>query len=348
MKRMALVALAACGSSSPAIDAASTTAPDATPEPAAEIHFEGRFTDDHRFAWSGSTIRTRFRGTTISATLEDGGQNQFDVIVDGEAQPLLSPTSGASTYVLAQGLADAEHDLVLARRTEGFFGVTRFAGFEGATLVATPARSRRIEFIGDSITAGYGVLGDSATCPFTADTEAETHAWGALVAADLGAAHTAIAYSGIGVYRDYGGKTTDQMPVRFERTFADDPGTAWDFAWTPQVVVVNLGTNDFAGGDPGQAYTDAYVSFVAGLRAHYPDAWILIAHSPMIDGANRDLLRARLDAVVAASGTKVGFVDIAAQLASDGYGCDYHPNEITARKMADVTAAKIREVTGWR
>jgi lysophospholipase L1-like esterase len=347
MKRMALVALAACGSTSATRDAA-VPAPDAAPEPAAEIHFEGRFTDDHRFAWSGSTIRARFRGTTISVTLEDSGDNQFDVLIDGAAQPVLKPTAGEATYVLAQGLADQEHDLVLARRTEAFFGVTRFGGFEGASLVASPGRGRRIEFIGDSITAGYGVLGDSATCPFTADTEAETHAWGALVAADLGAAHTAIAYSGIGVYRDYGGKTTDQMPVRFERTFADDPGNAWDFGWTPQVVVVNLGTNDFAGGDPGQAYVDAYVSFVAAIRAHYPDAWILIAHSPMIDGKNRAVLRGHLDAVVASSGEKVAFVDIAAQLASDGYGCDYHPNEITARKMADVTTAKIREVTGWR
>ena len=56
----------------------------------------------------------------------------------------------------------------------------------------------------------------------------------------------------------------------------------------------------------------------------------------------------RSSSSVAASGNRVGFVDLAAQLASDGYGCDYHPSEITARKMADVTAAKIREVTGWR
>jgi hypothetical protein len=48
-----------------------------------------------------------------------------------------------------------------------------------------------------------------------------------------------------------------------------------------------------------------------------------------------------------AGDARIATMDVAEQLASDGYGCDYHPNEITARKMADVAVAKIREVTGW-
>jgi len=35
------------------------------------------------------------------------------------------------------------------------------------------------------------------------------------------------------------------------------------------------------------------------------------------------------------------------QLDADGYGCDYHPNEVTAHKMADAVAAAIRPLTGW-
>jgi len=357
MKRVAaMVALAGCGSGAAAHDAAGT-APDAQPAPAAEIHYLGRFTDEHRFAWSGSAIRTRFAGTTLSVTLDDSGQNQFDVLVDGVAGPVLRPTAGTGTYLLADGVADAEHDLVIARRTEAFFGVTTFGGFAGAPLVATPGPSRSIEFVGDSITCGYGVLGDAATCPFSADTEDESRAWGALAAADLGAAHSAIAYSGIGVYRDYGGSTVEQMPARYTRTLAEDATSVWSFARAPDVVVIDLGTNDFAGGDPGQPFVDAYVDFAAAIRGHYADAWILIAHSPMLsdtypEGAmHRTLARQHLEAVIAArqaaGDARIAYVDVAEQLAGDGYGCDYHPNQVTARKMADVLVARIRELAGW-
>jgi lysophospholipase L1-like esterase len=339
--------LAACGGggSTPG-DPDARRAPDAEAGPTADVHRIGRF-DGERFAWPGSTIRTRFSGTAISIELDDGGQNQFDVWIDGEPLPVLRPTAGVATYPLEQDLAPMEHDLVISRRTESFFGVTEFRGFPGATLVATEGRGRHLEFIGDSITCGYGVLGAEATCPFSADTEAETHAWGALAARALGADHTAIAYSGKGVYRNYGGEPGDTMRDLFPRTFADDPASTWDFRVTPDVVVIALGTNDFSTGDPGQPFVDAYLGLVGDVRARYPDAWILIAESSMVGGADRVLLRAHLDEVVAASDARVALVEIETQLADDGYGCDYHPNQTTQQKMADALVARIRQLTGW-
>ena len=147
------------------------------------------------------------------------------------------------------------------------------------------------------------------------------------------------------------------MPARYSRTLPDDPASTWSFAPAPDVVVVNLGTNDFAGGDPGAPFVDAYTDFAAAIRGRYPSAWILIASSPMIgdswpEGAmHRTIANGYLADVVArrreAGDARIATMDVAEQLASDGYGCDYHPNEITARKMADVAVAKIREVTGW-
>jgi lysophospholipase L1-like esterase len=343
----AVVALAACGGGGGQRDHDATGhVPDAEPGPAAELHRIGRF-DGDRFAWPGTTIRARFSGTELSVELGDSGQNQFDVWIDGQAQPVLAPGSGVATYPLAAGLADGEHEVVLARRTESFFGISEFRGFPGATLVPSAGRGRLVEFIGDSITCGYGVLGAEATCPFGADTEAETHAWGALAAAELGADHVAIAYSGKGVYRNYGGEGGDTMPDLFTRVFADDPRSTWGFAYTPDVVVINLGTNDFSVGDPGQPFVDAYRGLVADVRARYPDAWILIAESPMIDGTDRFVLRGHLDDVVAGSGERVALVEIAAQVATDGYGCDYHPSETTQQKMATALVARVRELAGW-
>jgi lysophospholipase L1-like esterase len=298
-----------------------------------------------RFAWPGTAIATRFTGTSIAIDLADSGDDYFEVTVDGVAQPPLHPGMGRATSMLATGLAAGDHDLVVAKRTESFVGVATFYSFPGATLVATPRATRLVELIGDSITCGYGVLGVGPSCSFSAATEAETHAWGTFAGSALGAAHAAIAYSGIGMYRNNAGDTTDQIPVIYNRTLADDPQSVWDFSYTPDVIVIDLGTNDFAQGDPGAPFVTAYTSFVQALQGHFATAKILLATSPMQSDPDRTTLHGYLDQVAAATSTTV--VDIPEQLAADGYGCDYHPSETTHQKMAAVLVPAIRAATGW-
>jgi lysophospholipase L1-like esterase len=358
-----LVGLAACGGGGAVPDGGGDGdggAADAGVGPIAKIHLLGRFdgapTDPGgaRFAWPGSTIRARFDGDAIAIRFDEAGGNQYDVTIDGGLQPVLVTSAGVQDYPLASGLAAGEHEVAVARRTESFFGVTGFLGFPGATLVDSEGPARWIEMVGDSITCGYGVLGAGPTCSFSADTEAETHAWGALAAAELGAAHTAIAYSGIGVYQNYGGEPSPTMPDRFPLTLADDPASAWPFtAYAPQVVAINLGTNDFSSGDPGSAFVDAYIDFVGQIRAHYPDTYIVVALSPMLSddypvGAmQRTLAAGYLQQVVAAGGARESYLPLDEQLASDGLGCDYHPGETTQQKMADALVAQVRALTGW-
>ncbi|HEY4059482.1 MAG TPA: SGNH/GDSL hydrolase family protein [Kofleriaceae bacterium] len=342
------VALAACGDDgSTASDAGGSDArSDAPPGVMEEVHYGGRFDATKQFAWPGSSLTTRFSGTTISIALEDGGENWFEITVDGVNQPPLQAMAGARSYVLASGLADGEHDLVFARRTESFFGTSKFDAFTNATLVPTPRPQRYIEFIGDSITCGYGVLGASATCMFDATTEAETRAWARLTADSLGALHASIAYSGIGMTRNNGGSTDNTMPDRYTRLFADDAESVWGFSYTPDVIVINLSTNDYAMGDPGVAFETTYVAFIKNLRSHFPNVPVLIATSPMLGNEARTTLRAHLDAI-AGQLDGVHVMDLAEQMPADGLGCDYHPSTVTDQKMAVVATQAIRDVTGW-
>jgi lysophospholipase L1-like esterase len=362
-RRLLVVAvMAACGGggdgddgdASAAADAPPGTvdAPPGTPDaavPVAEVHLIGRFADDGSFAWPGSAIAARFAGTELTISLDDGG-NWFDVTIDGVAQPVLVG-DGSGTYQLASGLAPGEHDVVITRRTESFFGVSRWGGFPGATLVPTAGPARLIEFVGDSITCGYGVLGDGPSCPFDAATESEPDAWGGRAARALDAAHTAIAYSGKGVYRNFGGEPGVTMPAHFELTFADDPSSQWSFSYVPDAVVVNLGTNDFSTGDPGQPFVDAYDDFVQQLRGHYPAAHLVLAASPMLGGADHDAHAQYLMDLVAAAAargdTNVSFLPIATQDLADGLGCDYHPGTVTAQEMADALVDHLRARLGW-
>ena len=328
--------------------------------PVSDVHLIGRVDSGDpagpRFSWPASAIVTRFSGTDLTLQLSDGGDDYFAVVVDGGAPTVLHTMGGQTDYPIAQGLTDGEHDVWIEKRTESFQGTAQFLGFTtntGGKIVKTPEPfSRKIEFVGDSITCGYGNEGMGPGCGFTAATEDEYLAWGAVAARALSAEHFGISYSGIGVYRDYSGSTTDQMPVKYERTFADDPNSTWDFSWIPDIVVVDLGTNDFASGDPGQAYVDAYTMFAQQIRGHYPKALILCAVGSMLSGQNLTQATQYAHQVIAARATagdsNMDFVDLGVQDGNaDGYGCDYHPTVATDQKMADKLVTKIKALKNW-
>lgn len=307
-----------------------------------------------RFGWSGTEIRARFSGPGLSLVLQDTAVSHYDVSVDGGAPVLLIVTGGPQPYEVATGLGPGEHDVVVTKRTETITGVTQLFGFVGKLVLSSAPSGRRIEIVGDSITCGYGVLGPNETCHFSASTESEPLAWGAIAAKQLAALHTVVAVSGLGVLRNYGGDTTETMPERYDRALANDASSLWDHhAFEPDVIVVSLGTNDFAGGkgDPGADFEVAYTSFLATVRAKHPHARIVAATSPMLSDSNRTRLHAYLAGAIAtrqaAGDTGVSFVDIDEQSEADGYGCDYHPSGATQRKMAAKLVAHVKPLMGW-
>ncbi len=335
----------------------------------ATIHFLGRFdTRDAagpRFAWPGSALAATFSGTGIKVSLTDAGTNYFTVVIDGGAPATLSTTGSNKTYTLASNLAFGSHTLVLTKRTESNVGVVQFLGLapQGGSLVPSPDPfTRRVEYVGDSITCGYGNLGMGPNCSFSADTEDETVAYGALAAAGLDAQQTVVAYSGKGMYRNNDGTTQDAMPVLFERTLADDPTSVWGFATPPpDIVVINLSTNDFAKGDPGASFHQAYVAFLHQLRTHYASAYVLCTLSPLLSGSDRSAslgyIQGAVQQVRTGGDDKVSMVAIPdeggttsifdVQQASDGYGCDYHPSTKTDALMATQLIPAIRGLTAW-
>jgi lysophospholipase L1-like esterase len=306
------------------------------------------------FAWSGTAIELRFQGTGISVTLTDGGNNLFDVIVDGK-QAVLPLVKGQMKYPLASGLADGPHDLLLYRRTEAFFGETTFDGFDvaaSAYLPGPPVPVRRLEVIGDSISAGYGNEGTNP-CPFEAKTENQFLSYEALAARALGAELFTEAWSGIGMLRNNGGDTAGTMPERYGRTLPERATSSWDFSkFVPHAVLINLGTNDFAKGDPGMAFQAKYTEFVAALRAHYPLARFFLAVGPMLGGTASTQAAAYLNGVIAtraaAGDENLALLAFETQDAqADGVGCDYHPSLKTHQKMATKLVATLKSDLGW-
>jgi hypothetical protein len=322
------------------------------------VRFVGRFdqsdTKGPQFEWSGSEMQARFSGTQVSVHL-NGSSNCFESVADGVAKKV-QYAGGDLTLALATGLAAGEHEVRLSRITEAFFQPVQFLGFSfgsGALLAPPPAPSRRIEVVGDSITAGYGNEGTSSSCSFSADTENHYLTYAAISARDLGADLVTLAWSGIGMYRNGGGDmSSPRMPERYLLTMPDVANSVWNFAnYVPHAVVINLGTNDFSGGDPGQPFVDAYVGFVTDMRGRYPDALIYLATSPMLGDPDHTTHRAHLQAVIDRRGTqgdsRLKILEFATQNSADGLGCDWHPNLVTHQKMATAMTAAIRADLGW-
>lgn len=171
--------------------------------------------------------------------------------------PASSTTFGTdSLVVLAEGLGEGEHTLRMQKRTEGEQGRTTLHAFRlarnGRLLPAPPSPGRHIEFIGNSLTCGYGTEGRSKDEPFEPETENCDKAFGCIVARYFGADYTLIAHSGRGAARNYGDRNTvseNTMADRLGNTFDESPLPAWNFTaspYRPDIIVINLGSNDFS------------------------------------------------------------------------------------------------------
>jgi lysophospholipase L1-like esterase len=320
------------------------------------LHFVGRVdaTDPNaaKFAWSGTGVVARFEGTSVGVRLSTG--QEYTVVVDGMVRPKLVPVSG--TTPIAMGLAAGAHTVELYRRTEGAQGVSTFMGFDfgGGMLLAPPAVTRRLEFIGDSITCGYGNEGPDMNCPFTPETENHYLAYPSLTARALNAEVSTIAWSGKGVACNYGddaASCTNPLPTYYERILPDQATPAWDFSkFVPDAVVVNLGTNDLSTTtDPTQAeFETAYRALLEKIRAKYPTAHILCTNGPMLGGEDLTTVRSYLTNVVTAmADVKISTFGIDAQDGTDGYGCDWHPSLARHEKVAAVVTAAIKAKLGW-
>lgn len=309
-----------------------------------------------RCGWSGCYVVGRFKGTAVSARIKDEGSNLFEVVIDGEVKKVLrtDKTKGEALYPLAEGLSDAVHEVSIHRRTEAKVGEVVVFGFDasgGKMLPPSPAPERRIETIGDSITTGYGNEGPNATCTYVNSQQNEYLTYGAIAARNLNADHTTIAWSG---------KTLHEMKEYFDKALPQrTDGPRWDFAqYQPQVVVINVGTNNFALVDPGEArFVRLYHELVHTVRAAYPKAFIVCALGPMLSNVypehRNNLTQARKYMKVAVTKLKeagddnLEFLEFTEQNHADGLGCGFHPGLKTHKLMGDRLTAFIKEHVRW-
>ena len=308
-------------------------------------------------AWSGARVRMRFQGKSVAMRMtDDTRENCVVVRIDGARQAKLRLDAADGLYTLASDLAPGEHTVEVVRATEAMLGQPRFHGFilepDGAVLPWGREPDRRILFVGDSITCGYGVEVDDPNLPFTAATENFCDSYTGLTVEALQADYCVVSRSGIGMVRNYDGPfdgSPDAMPAIYPRLFFQSETPRWDaIRFVPQVICINLGTNDFStAGVNVDRYVAAYREFAAGLLTQYPDARLVLLQGPM---NNSDALRDALRRVEAALSEKfagrVSFLELTAQ-GKLGFGASYHPSRAQSRLNATELTAYLSKLMGW-
>jgi len=196
--------------------------------------------------WPGSEVTLKINGTGVKTELDDSaGDNFFNVVIDGVWTKYLQLESGKQWYTLAEDLPEGEHTVSLIKRNEWDKGSTTVTGFEveGTLLPQAPRKPRTIEFIGNSITAGYAIEdltgGDSPDSIYTNNYLT----YGAITARHFDANYLCTCRSGIGITVSWDPSII--MPEVFPRLNPNDSSSRWDFSQLkPDLVVVNLLQND--------------------------------------------------------------------------------------------------------
>jgi lysophospholipase L1-like esterase len=367
MVALTWLAVSAC---EPARSSATSAAEIAADDPLIRYvgRFDGRQADAPRCSWSGSQIEASFTGTFLRAVITDTPVEDairetdfLTVVIDDRPPRVFALTEGRRVYPLASGLAPGSHRLAIWKRSEAEVGVVTFHGFQlepGHALVrASKLPTRRLEFVGDSITAGYGNQGPDASCPWSARSEDNYLTYGAHAARELGADYTAVAWSGKGLTRNYEARDKVTVPQLYDRIIPTDMSAGTAPLTSPaDAVVVNLGTNDvFAAPMDGAELTKAYFEFLQRVRRRHPNSLLVIALGPMLADDYprpnaRTLMRTWLRSVEAdwraRVDERIDFIELWSDPA-EGFGCDFHPNSRSHARFGKELAQLLRTRLTW-
>lgn len=342
----------------------------------ADIRRLGRTVMRNGAIWLGYSltgVEFDFCGTSLSAELSTDWVNDepwkhifqpyIAVLVNGKLEKRLAVNEGKAVYELYRSEKAEKVCIRIVKLSENAFSKVGLSALlsDGEITLTKPLSERRIEFVGDSITCAFGIEGKSAAEGFMTATENPLVNYASLTAEKLGAEYQLVSWTSIGVYSN---SVKDErtepdnawtMPVIYDYTDKGTDGNLgfepelWDFsAFAPQLIVVNLGTNDndFTRGIPERtdAFENCYREFIAHIREKNPQAYILCVLGAM----GQELCPQVENAVKALGNERISAMRFSVQSEEDGIGSEDHPNAVTHKKMSDRLLTEIERLKIFR
>lgn len=143
----------------------------------------------------------------------------------------------------------------------------------------------KIEVYGDFITCGYAIYGE----PYNNHNTNALDTYADLTAKNLNADLSVFASSGIGLLK---GETANNVINKF-MYLHQNSNKKWDFSlYDPDIVIINLGTNDLWFGVSESEFYNAYLSFLYTLREKYNNAKFVCVNGMMTKDMNSAIKKA--------------------------------------------------------
>lgn len=333
------------------------------------INYFGRWEIKDGVAKTGqgaTYIKVNFTGDYLAAEIT-GNDIYWQVSVDGHPFKRYRINGKKNLVLTDDSTKNGEHSLILVRSTEGEAGISEFKGFvmkAGGHLVECPdIKTRRLEFTGDSITAGALNLGSYEGEGYH-KTEDGNMAFGPELSRLLNAEWSVVAKSGGGLIHNYADTWPSDKPLAIDRygwtffynRFSPD-NLSWDAKNFPvDGVIIAIGTNDFT--DPDRKPTEeefvkGYEDLIVKVRTMNPTAKIICLEpvpswlpAEVRDWINTAVKNRR------ASGDKKVYCIMLNETKPLLSAADYtdgttHPNERGTIKIAAYLKDKVAAIMEW-
>lgn len=335
------------------------------------------FKDTLWLAYSGAGAEFIFKGTKAEITIQGdstvtGDSSNFarvgiyvnDVCVVDDMMD-----KSEKTYCVWDSEESKECVVKILKLTESAMstlGIKDIQVVSEEGIRPTGNKTHYIEFVGDSITCGYGVEDENPNHSFVTATENVTKAYAYKTAKKLGADYSMVSLSGYGIISGYTAtaerKITEQLLPTYYKKIGFSYGEylgeypqniSWDFQERqPELIVVNLGTNDDSYTldfkERQEEYAVSYLSFLKEIRKENPNATILCTLGIMGDRLYPYVEHAVSLYVKDTGDSNIYTMKFDVQKEEDGLVADWHPTERTHTKAADKLVSEIRKVMNWQ
>lgn len=315
------------------------------------------------FSMSGSGVSFLCDGDSVTVTCEVDGSYSVPynhrprilVLVNGEtaADVVLENESENVTVDLSQVHGDAEVQVVkVSESMYSTVGVSRIVAYARGEICPAPQRALKIEFIGDSITAGYGLDEENPYGVFSTRTENFCETYAFLASQALSADCYAVAFSGYGVYTGFSsnGRANDYVIFNHYDSTLSNSAIAPDWTFYDSendIVVINLGTNDASYCSTEStvaAFESEYIRLLSLVRARNPGAYILCVLGDMNNSLYPAIERAAEEYSLESGDNLIKCATLSFDMGTYGSAIDGHPNKDSNRLAAETLIKEIRSL----
>ena len=317
------------------------------------------------FSFYGNKASLTFIGDNTSAEGPAASRARIAVYVNGERTSDFMIDSQEKTVDIISDAVPNAYTVKVIKLSESSKSITALDTISVNAVESPSATANRplnIEFIGDSITCGFGVDDVSGTGTFSTSTEDVTKTYAYLACEELNADCSIVAFSGYGLlpgnpvigsgtthapktvlqYYDKIGYSSGHIGICYPQDYA------WSFLRLADVVVINLGTNDARyieqGFNTEEEFIEAYKELLSEVRERNPKARIICSLGMMNQTLYPAIEKAVGDFKKGPGIQNVFLLKFDPQQAEDGFATDKHPSAASHARAAGQLVSKIREI----